>query len=68
MEGNVFHFAGSGVPVDDDGSLDLATFSRPNGIAAFGNALYVNTTPAPWFSTARSSIAIRKITLPAEFE
>ena len=46
LSGNVSLFAGTGVRGNDDGTIDVSTFSRPNGIAisVTGDTMYINSS------------------------
>ncbi len=65
LEGNITELAGTGGVGDNDGTADVATFSRPNGIAASndGKLLYVSGTVFATVSGGGSDNAIRIVDL-----
>ena len=64
LEGEVRPLVGSGLPGQEDGPAETATFFRPNGISASvtGDTLYVNDTIPTAVSNQLHTNAVRMIT------
>ncbi|MCB0832622.1 MAG: SMP-30/gluconolactonase/LRE family protein [Bacteroidetes bacterium] len=62
-DGNAYRISGNGIPDAADGAADVATLSRPNGIASDPKrgVLYVNNLVGEWNTNAATSVILRKV-------